>query len=246
MRVGETEFWGTREQAAEHGLRLASLKSIGGTLLYESPISLNSTVISGDCSVGFLTYVGAGSRITMTDIGRYCSVAPDVTIGAAEHPLDWVSTHPFQYDGTRQFDGVVEYASIVSRVPFPENNKRTTVGNDVLIGDGAFIKRGITVGHGAVIGARAVVTQNVAPYSIVAGNPARPIRDRFDSDLIHRLLSSEWWQHDLSTVSAASFKDPASFLDALDVSLANKKVQLLSVKRYRLNGGNNPKATRLL
>lgn len=70
------------------------------------------------------------------------------------------------------------------------------VGNDVWIGRGAFIKNGLTLGDGCVIGARSVVTKDVPPYAIVAGNPARIIRYRFDEQTISKLLEIKWWEMD--------------------------------------------------
>jgi acetyltransferase-like isoleucine patch superfamily enzyme len=68
------------------------------------------------------------------------------------------------------------------------------IGNDVWIGTGAIILRGLSVGDGAVIGAGAVVTKDVPPYAIVAGNPARVIKYRFEEAVIKRIQASKWWE----------------------------------------------------
>jgi acetyltransferase-like isoleucine patch superfamily enzyme len=109
-------------------------------------------------------------------IGKYCSIAPDVRIFLGdEHRTDWVTTFPFQVEGNRKSKGDV------------------LIGNDVWIGFGATILSGVEIGDGAVIGARAVVAKDVKPYEIVAGNPARHIRFRFDKYAIELLLKLKWW-----------------------------------------------------
>lgn len=91
---------------------------------------------------------------------------------------------------------------------------RTSVGNDVWIGEGVFIKAGIKIGDGSVVGMGAVVTKDVAPYSIVAGNPAKLIRFRFDHEVIDALLKMKWWDlpdYELRRLGPA-FNDPQAML----------------------------------
>ncbi|PWG02099.1 acetyltransferase [Sphingosinicella humi] len=93
---------------------------------------------------------------------------------------------------------------------------RTVVGNDVWIGHGAKVRAGVRIGHGAVIGMGAVVTRDVGPYSVVAGNPARELRRRFDEGTIELLLKSAWWDFDDHhlTEAAKNFPDPKAFIRA--------------------------------
>lgn len=76
---------------------------------------------------------------------------------------------------------------------YPINRERLVIGNDVWIGYEAVVMAGVTIGDGAIIGARAVVTKDVPPYTIVGGVPAKPIRKRFDDETIERLLDLKWW-----------------------------------------------------
>jgi len=131
-------------------------------------------------------------------IGSFCSIgsgASFIMAGNQGHRSDWVSSYPFFY--MQQ-----EPAFAGARDAFiPAGD--TVVGSDVWIGAEAMILPGISVGHGAVIGSRAVVTRNVAPYAIVAGNPAKEIRMRFPADQVRMLLEMQWWDWPLPALEAA-------------------------------------------
>ena len=144
--------------------------------------------------VGDYTYgvpeVIKGPREGRLSIGKFCSISSGVQIllgGNAHHRMDWVSTYPFAADTPFFVEnwpdaprGILKSGDVI-------------IGNDVWIGFGAFIKFGVTIGDGAVIGAKAVVTTDVKPYSVVAGNPAREIRKRFNEETIKDLLELKWW-----------------------------------------------------
>jgi acetyltransferase-like isoleucine patch superfamily enzyme len=94
---------------------------------------------------------------------------------------------------------------------------RTVIGPDVWIGERAMLKQGVTIGTGAVVGMGAIVTKDVAPYAVVAGNPAREIRKRFDPEVVTRLLQSQWWTLDDEVLGRAAqdVRDPLVFLEAI-------------------------------
>ncbi len=152
-------------------------------------------------------YCGYRCKIINTTIGRFCSIADNVVIGGATHPLHWVSTSPAFYFGRDRLDKQLAKNTF-------NYEEHTVIEHDVWIGDGAMIKAGVTVATGAVIGMGAVVTKNIGPYEIWAGNPAKIIKKRFDDETIQKLLQSEWWnysQEKLLTVSK-SFADREAFL----------------------------------
>lgn len=124
-------------------------------------------------------------------IGNYCSIGSGAIFmmaGNQGHRNDWVSTFPFFYQNSGNFSDAVDGF---------ERAGDTIIGNDVWIGSEAMIMGGVTVGDGAIIASRAVITKDVAPYSIVGSNPATHIRYRFTSEQVEMLLEMKWWQwHD--------------------------------------------------
>ena len=141
-------------------------------------------------------------------VGAYCSIAADVAIflGGEHHP-EWVTTYPFgalwrEHEHPEQ----------------PKSRGDVVIGNDVWIGREAMIMSGVTIGDGAVVGARALVAKSVAPYTIVGGNPAKPIRPRFPEDVVARLLALRWWDWPDDRIRRAApmlqSPDIAAFLDA--------------------------------
>lgn len=120
-------------------------------------------------------------------IGKFCMIASDVTfiMNGANHLHESVSSYPFAIFG----DGWEE-AMVGKSYPTKGN---TTIGNDVWIGYDATIMPGVKIGDGAIIATKAVVTKDVAPYSIVGGNPAKEIKKRFSQEEIDFLLDIQWW-----------------------------------------------------
>ncbi|MDY6367775.1 MAG: CatB-related O-acetyltransferase [Clostridia bacterium] len=161
-------------------------------------------------SIGKYSYV-YGSVVICAEIGNFCSIAENCVIGGGKHPTDWVSTSPVFYKGKNCLK------KNFSQNLFSEFDK-TVIGNDVWIGSKAIIKGGVNVGDGAIIGMGSVVTHDVPPYEIWAGNPARCIRKRFPDDTVQKLLAIEWWNWDDETLlkNADAFNDPKKLIETLD------------------------------
>lgn len=124
---------------------------------------------------------------TQLIIGRFCSIGERVTmILGGNHRSDWITTYPFP-----AFQKTWPEAATIKGHPASKGD--IIIGHDVWIGFGATILSGVTIGSGAVIGAHALISSNVAPYTIVAGNPAREIKKRFDDSTIADLLQLAWW-----------------------------------------------------
>ena len=158
--------------------------------------------------LGKMTYVAEGTSVGFTEIGAFCSIGPNVSLGGLGwHPTDRLSTHPAFYSSRLQ-----------AGTTFVKNNngidnetelQHTKVGNDVWIGAGCIILDGMTIGDGAIIAAGAVVTKDVPPYAIVGGVPAKIIRYRFDINTITALLKWRWWElsNDEIQAMATQFMD---------------------------------------
>ena len=145
-------------------------------------------------------------------IGRYCAIAPRLTIMGSQHPTHWAAMSPFTYLSRGQ-DGFDQYfadkgLSRPDLLPFDPGLDGVTIRNDVWIGSEVMIKPGVTIGDGAVVAARAVVTRDVPPYAIVAGVPARIIRYRFPETLIDSLLKCRWWDYGPELIGRLDIRDP--------------------------------------
>lgn len=130
-------------------------------------------------------YADADATVT---IGRYTSIAPYVFFFLkADHRTDWVTTYPFS--------GLGDMFPEVSHIPgHPTTNGPITVGSDVWIAGNVIVLSGVTIGDGAVVLQGSVVMDDVPPFAIVAGNPARPIRYRGTPDQIEAMLRISWWE----------------------------------------------------
>lgn len=142
------------------------------------------TLVDQYCSIGDYTYIGSRCVVTKAQIGRYVSVGNDVSIGLGEHNINRVSTSHFLYEHKLDWYKELTKKSIV-------------IKNDVWIGASSIIRRGITIGNGAVIGANSFVNHDVPSFAVVAGNPARIIKYRFESNVIDKINSSKWWDYPL-------------------------------------------------
>lgn len=183
-------------------------KSIRNSQLHNS-VAINSGSLVINSSIGKYSYTGYDCIIINTNIGSYCSLADNVVIGSAQHPMNWVSTSPV-------FENVVHSGPTKRFAKFDvPKSKITTIGSDVWIGHGVIIKAGVNIGTGAVIGAGAVVTKDVAPYAVVGGCPAKVIKYRFTQSVIEQLIESEWWELSDEELQRKShlITDPESFLE---------------------------------
>lgn len=166
-------------------------KILRGKSVINSTIDKTAVINSGSSvsasKVGKYSYCGYDCEISNAEIGNYCSIAGQVFIGGAEHPMDWVSTSPVFQN--------VKHSGSTKRFCKKElePSKKTLIGNDVWIGYRAIIKQGVKIGDGAVIASGAVVTKDVVPYSVVGGCPAKHIRFRFSENIINEMLAIKWW-----------------------------------------------------
>lgn len=148
--------------------------------------------IDRDVEIGDYTYINEYTRIDANTkfIGKYCSISHNVKIGMGPHPLNYISTSPVFYSKARGYINESTYDEY-------EDRGLTEIGDDVFIAANVIILAGVKVDTGAVVGAGSVVTKDVPAYAVVAGNPAKVIKYRFEADTIETLLASKWWNIDI-------------------------------------------------
>lgn len=184
----------------------------------EAPSSLKWTEIEHSLHLGAFSYQVSGYCFAAR-IGRYCSFGENVQIGRQNHPLTWASTSPAFYLHDRLFnlDHGFEGSKAYHEYRFqngepPTRVQLTKIGNDVWIGHGAYIAAGVTIGDGAIVAAQAVVTKDVPPYAVVAGNPAAIKKYRLPPAFISPMLRIRWWQYAPWQLSHLDMSDLQAFI----------------------------------
>lgn len=206
----------------------AGLHSVHTAAVFELPFMVAHPLHNYSGRSGGFSYSHSKLRAARS-IGRYCSLSWNVVFGGAEHPTTWISTSGFSYNPGFIWADFCKATGEDFKVHKlkREGTKRgpITIGNDVWIGQGALLRAGVTIGDGAVIGANTVVTKDVAPFTIVAGNPARVIRQRFGDALIERIQRVRWWQYKFTDFNGLTLEEPERFLDELEERIARDGIQ---------------------
>ena len=160
------------------------------------------------------TYISTNANISLTRIGKYCSIGPNLFCGWGIHPTNGISTSPMFYS-TRQQNGL----TLTDRDKI-EERKSITIGNDVFIGANVTILDGITIGDGAIIGAGAVVSKDIPAYAIAVGCPIKIIKYRFNDDQISALKRIQWWNFEAEQLQDIErmFWDIDEFIKKYDVA----------------------------
>lgn len=205
-----TMNWWEKLKAKKHGVRIQDLAkvSVETKMILEERSRLGKVKVrvpafGKPLSIGAFSYVRDGSEIYFLDsIGRFCSIGRGVVLGQApnNHPLSWVST------------------SMSVCQDYEADSSFTKIGHDVWIAHDAVVMAGVNIGTGAVIGRNSVVTKDVGPYEIVAGNPAKLVRTRFDSARIEMLLASRWWEYTVAELESLPVNDVDLFLQNLPLN----------------------------
>ena len=149
-------------------------------------------------------YCDQFSDITNTTVGKFANIAAMTRIGPTDHPMQTASLHHFLYRSSAYWEDASDDTAFFAA----RHARRTVIGPDTWIGHGAIIKPDVTIGAGAIIASGAVVTKDVAPYMIVAGLPAKPLRARFTPQIAERLQALAWWDwsHDALRTALPDFR----------------------------------------
>jgi len=208
-----------------------------GTKLYyhhSTEIEPYVGVFSGDvlCSMGSFSYSYSPMN-SLIEIGRYCSIAGGVCLMGANHPISRFSTSPITFSKNVPF-----FDQIFNRYPdapferkinseFSKNSSKIIIANDVWIGAGATLARGVKIGNGAIIAAKALVTKDVPSYAVVGGIPARVLKYRFSEEKIADLLDLKWWNYEYWNFGGIDVDGGISqFISHLKDDIASSKVKL--------------------
>jgi chloramphenicol O-acetyltransferase type B len=180
----QTKYWGKH-------LRIGYKSQISNVVFGKYNWTVNDVHIQNSV-LGDFTYVSSGSVILEAEIGKFCSIGPNVRVAPGKHPTHTiVSTHPAIYSNPTYC--LKNFSNDDKHKPY----RKVIIGNDVWICANAVISDGVIIGDGAIIASNAVVTKNVEPYSIVGGIPAKHIRYRFEKSDIEKLLKTKWWENDI-------------------------------------------------
>ncbi|WP_312837871.1 CatB-related O-acetyltransferase [Atlantibacter hermannii] len=223
-----------KDQLYKVGVRTTSGANFSrkAKFIFEPPSTLANTIFHTGTTIGAYTYMRGGDIYSLKKIGRFCSLAPGFNIGASNHPTNFLSTHPFQYGASgfsywhkfRDFDhnGLTMPPEAVKEAPI--------IGNDVWLGGGVTICKGVSIGDGAVVAAGSVVTKDVPPYAIVGGVPAKIIKFRFSDEIIRELISLKWWNFEPVSMKGVSFDKVE---DAINEIKKRKDIGVLEEIRNR-------------
>lgn len=150
-------------------------------------------------------------------VGRYTSIADRLQVLGDRHPLEWASSSPVFY--ARHSALMATLAADNGRenhfYAFEKQTRPIVIGNDVWIGQNVTLAQGITIGDGAVIAANALVVKDVAPYTMVGGNPAKLIKYRFAEPIVEQLLALRWWQYSAQDIATFPVNEVARFCELL-------------------------------
>ncbi len=196
-------------------------------VILETPVRFYTSPRMDVHKVGAFATIGDYSLLRYVEsIGRFTMIAQHVIAGIGAHSTQFISPHPMfgawdigwheKFHNLYEDNGWTKLAQKRNVQSLERWSKRIVVGNDCWIGYGAIISRGVVIGDGAIVAAGAVVTNDVPPYTIVGGVPAKPIRLKFSENIVSRLLAIRWWEYGPDILSGLDLWDIEVLIDQLE------------------------------
>ncbi|MCS4065607.1 CatB-related O-acetyltransferase [Pseudomonas putida] len=184
-------------------------------------------------SMGSFSYTRSMLPVLISSIGRYTSIGNGLQVLGDRHPLEWISTSPAFYTQNSGIAAALEAdtGNTLNIHPFAKNRRSIVIGNDVWIGQNVTLAQGITIGDGAVVAGNTLVVKDVPPYTIVGGNPGKPIKPRFSDHIVDALISLQWWQYSAQDISRFDVSRPYVFCQQLMDSVINGRISLFNPRK---------------
>lgn len=174
---------------------------------------------------------------SIISVGRYTSIGNGLQTLGDRHPHEWLSTCPSFYS---QNSGLVKILAQDTKTPnnfhaFNKSHKPIKIGNDVWIGQNVTLAQGVTIGDGAVIAGNSLIVKDVPPYTIMGGNPAKPIKPRFNESIVDALKSLKWWEYSLQDFSDLDVTNPYIFCHQFTERVTSGKIHKYTPKKLTLS-----------
>lgn len=217
---------------------------ISEVLCVEREVRLRKARVEGHTKIGGWTYIEPNCLLQgVSQIGRFCSIAEGCTFTNGDHCIHALSTSPYFYGllkvcGSSSFPtdlAAINLENISKNIPDELCTPPIMIQNDVWIATRSTILKGVTVGDGSIVGAGSVVTKDVPPYAIVAGNPAKVIKYRFNQKQIDRLLDLKWWDYGPDICKNIDFSNIDSAIEIMESKIKNEEVCVNPRKYYSIN-----------
>jgi virginiamycin A acetyltransferase len=223
-----------RDFLAVRNIKMKKFEKIDGGMTISGSVALEGNAVffpetSHLCSMGAFSYSHASELTYGVKIGRYCSIAKNVSVMGATHFVDWISTSPKFYRNG--------YHELKQRetTHHARTRRKINIGNDVWIGANVVLKSEVNIGDGVVIASNSVVTRDLKPFGIYAGVPAKLIRMRFSDDIIEQIEKLKWWRYSIDDLAGLTANDPAVFVRKLGERLAKGSIKEFNPPIVRLS-----------